>query len=80
MLQLWAASALGSALAFLAVTEMDALSHLSGSGNTAWEPRDGAGLHRNGHFVYALLSLGFQQENSEEGVLNGVELVQPGVL
>lgn len=35
MLQLWAASALGSALGFLAVTEMDALSHLFGSGNTA---------------------------------------------
>lgn len=57
MLQLWAASALGSALGFLAVTEMGALSHLSGRGNRAWEPRDGAGLHRDGHFVYSLLSL-----------------------
>lgn len=56
MLQLWAASALGSALGFLAVTEMDALSHLSRSGNGAWEPRDEAGLHRDGHFVYSLLS------------------------
>lgn len=64
MLQLWAVSALRSALDFLAVTEMDALSHLFGSGNTAWEPRDGAGLHRDGHLVYSLLSLVFYQENS----------------
>lgn len=26
-----------------------------GSGSRAWEPRDGAGLHRDGHFVYSLI-------------------------
>lgn len=38
-----------------------------GSGNRAWECRGGAGLHRDGHFVYLLLSLVFDVDSIGEG-------------
>lgn len=39
-----------------------------GSGNRAWEPRDGAGLNRDGHFVYSLILSVFDQDVIQERV------------